>query len=256
MIDPTIERKLYWDIFITAVLLYSCTVTTVQMALFEDLSLFWKIMNYMVDFLFLIDIIVIFNTALQDEDGEIIEDRYKIASTYLKGWFLIDLIAIIPFELMFRKGESANLIRYTRIGRMYKMLKLMKLVRLMKLQKNKSFSILDSLQDFLQISQQFKWFFVFFFYFGTVTHIVSCFWIIVGNLDDSGKSWISLYGDVSRSDLYLTSFYFTITTITTVGYGDFSAKTFAEKIICIFIMITGVIAFSFAASSLTNFMQK
>lgn len=80
-------------------------------------------------------------------------------------------------------------------------------------------------------------------------------WIIAGGFDNSPRSWVALYGDVTRSDLYLTSFYFTITTITTVGYGDFSAKTFLEKIICIFIMVTGVIAFSFASGSLTNFIQ-
>lgn len=59
---------------------------------------------------------------------------------------------------------------------------------------------------------------------------------------------------MSRSDLYLTSFYFTTTTITTVGYGDFSANTFLEKIICICIMIAGVITFSLASASLTNYI--
>ena len=54
----------------------------------------------------------------------------------------------------------------------------------------------------------------------------------------------------------MTSFYFTITTITTVGYGDFSAKTMNEKIICVFIMLAGVIAFSLASGSLTNYITQ
>ena len=60
---------------------------------------------------------------------------------------------------------------------------------------------------------------------------------------------------MNRGDLYLTSFYFTITTITTVGYGDFSAKTGIEKIINIFIMLIGVIGFSYASGSFTNYIQ-
>ena len=56
--------------------------------------------------------------------------------------------------------------------------------------------------------------------------------------------------------MYLTSYYFTVTTITTVGYGDFSARTFNEKIICIFIMIAGVIAFSMASGALTNYIAQ
>lgn len=62
--------------------------------------------------------------------------------------------------------------------------------------------------------------------------------------------------DFDRSDLYLTSFYYTITTITTVGYGDFSAKTFTEKIVAIFIMLIGVIGFSYASGSFTNYIQQ
>ena len=47
--------------------------------------------------------------------------------------------------------------------------------------------------------------------------------------------------------------YFTVTTITTVGYGDISGnQTQSEKIFCIFIMVAGVIAFSFASGSLAS----
>ena len=56
----------------------------------------------------------------------------------------------------------------------------------------------------------------------------------------------------SDSDLYLIGFYFTITTITTVGYGDVSAGTFGERIFCICLMIVGVISYSFAISSFTS----
>jgi hypothetical protein len=56
--------------------------------------------------------------------------------------------------------------------------------------------------------------------------------------------------------VYLTSFYFTVTTITTVGYGDISGHTKAEKIFCILIMVIGVIAFSFASGSLASVIQN
>ena len=90
-----------------------------------------------------------------------------------------------------------------------------------------------------------------------VTHIVACSWIIFANLDpDQANSWISGYKEVNRSELYLTSFYFTVTTITTVGYGDMSASTFMEQIICIFIMLAGVIAFSLSSGALTNYISE
>jgi len=53
-------------------------------------------------------------------------------------------------------------------------------------------------------------------------------------------------------NLYIFSIYFTVTTITTVGYGDISAHTTDERIYCIFLMITGVIAFSFSSGALAS----
>ena len=69
----------------------------------------------------------------------------------MQGWFLIDLVAIIPFEAIYNNGESANLVRYTRIGRLNKMFKLMKLMRLMKLKKKNSFDLVAWLEDKLNV---------------------------------------------------------------------------------------------------------
>ena len=44
--------------------------------------------------------------------------------------------------------------------------------------------------------------------------------------------------------------------MTTVGYGDWSASSFTEKIVCIIIMFVGVIAFSFASGALANYIDK
>lgn len=54
---------------------------------------------------------------------------------------------------------------------------------------------------------------------------------------------------------YLTSFYFIITTLSTVGYGDISASNVSEKVFCIIIMCVGVTAFAAATSTLTNLLQ-
>ena len=57
---------------------------------------------YIVDIFFSIDIIINFNTAiLKDNDlFEIEDDRKKIAFTYIKSWFFIDLLSVIPFEIL------------------------------------------------------------------------------------------------------------------------------------------------------------
>ena len=57
-------------------------------------------------------------------------------------------------------------------------------------------------------------------------------------------------------DKYITSFYFTVTTITTVGYGDIMAISILEKFFTIITMIIGVISFSFASGSLASILQN
>ena len=54
---------------------------------------------------------------------------------------------------------------------------------------------------------------------------------------------------------YRTSLYFTVTTITTVGYGDILATNSIEQFFCIFIMLMGVVGFSLATSTLTNIVS-
>lgn len=69
----------------------------------------WNIALYLIDFLFFIDIIVCFNSALQDDDFKTIDDRKVIALEYISGWFLLDLFAILPLsEIMMAFSESGG----------------------------------------------------------------------------------------------------------------------------------------------------
>ena len=93
--------------------------------------------------------------------------------------------------------------------------------------------------------------------FLVIIHIVACLWIFFGYYDFIG-SWLDSddIDIMSNSELYLTSFYFTTTTITTVGYGDFSGSTIAEKIFCTFIMIIGVMSFSLSSAALVSLFSN
>jgi biopolymer transport protein ExbB/TolQ len=57
-------------------------------------------------------------------------------------------------------------------------------------------------------------------------------------------------------ELYVTSFYFTVTTIMTVGYGDITARSLAEKLLCILLMLIGVISFSFATGAISSIITN
>jgi len=71
-------------------------------------------------------------------------------------------------------------------------------------------------------------------------------------------NWIHAgeFMDISKMDLYLTSFYFTITTMTTVGYGDISGTNTGERIICCLLMIMGVLFFTYTSGAITNIITN
>nr|KAG5691560.1 hypothetical protein BaRGS_020935 [Batillaria attramentaria] len=57
------------------------------------------LVDLIVDLMFIADILINFRTTYV-ENGEVVSDKQKIAINYVKGWFLIDTIAAIPFDLL------------------------------------------------------------------------------------------------------------------------------------------------------------
>ena len=64
------------------------------------------------------------------------------------------------------------------------------------------------------------------------------------------------FEELDEFELYVTSYYFIVTTISTVGYGDIGPTNLTEKCFCIANMIVGVIAFSFATGSLASILSN
>lgn len=57
-------------------------------------------------------------------------------------------------------------------------------------------------------------------------------------------------------ELYITAFYFTVTTLVTVGYGDITPYSLEEKVLCILLMLVGVISFSFTTGALASIITS
>lgn len=84
-------------------------------------------------------------------------------------------------------------------------------------------------------------------------------WIFIGRFDEASKdTWIVQEGYLDQNDaaLYITSVYFSVTTTLTVGYGDVTACTMSEKLFCVFLMIIGVLSFSYATGALSTIIQS
>lgn len=183
LIYPEDRFKNFWDIFMTVVLLTTCITTPLDIAFNMEIptSVFDNPFAFSIDCMFLLDILIIFNTAFYTDEMDIIEDRKKIAVFYLKGWFLIDLIAIVPFDTILNASKFNSLSRVARIGRLYKLVKLTRLLRILKILKDKN-KLLKYITDFLKIGLGFErlLFFVMIFLLGM--HLSACFWLITASM--------------------------------------------------------------------------
>jgi hypothetical protein len=92
-----------WDIFVIVLSLWICFALPFEVA-FEPPgleSMLYRGMNYFFDIIFIIDILLNFRTTISDFiTGEEITDSKKIAIKYLKGRFILDVLAAIPFEMI------------------------------------------------------------------------------------------------------------------------------------------------------------
>jgi len=103
--------------------------------------------------------------------------------------------------------------------------------------------------------EKIKFFTGFFISLIFLIHTASCIWITIGYaLIDSKDGWIVVqemeYS--TAGDLYISSIYWAITTLSTVGYGDFKGYTTEEYLYTIAVEFIGIGFFGFIMGSLNK----
>lgn len=183
LIYPEDQFKNVWDLFMTVILLITCILTPLEIAFaVETDSILDNPLSFAIDLLFAMDICLIFNTAYYTEDFDLIEDRKKISCSYLKGWFMIDFLAIVPFDLIIRSSQYNGLARIARIGKLQKLFKLTRLLRVLKIVKEKN-KLLKQVTQFLNIGLGFERMFFFVMIFLLSMHLAACFWLITASIE-------------------------------------------------------------------------
>lgn len=139
------------------------------------------------DVVFIIDIILNFFSVEEDVNGEMIIDQKKIAITYIRTWFFIDLIASIPvtFIVLFVAADSESekdliSIRFLKLAKFTRMYRLLTLFKLAKLFKNHN--TLEKYVSYLNISTDAKHILSSLIRMVFLIHIVGCIFSIVAFL--------------------------------------------------------------------------
>lgn len=116
---PSNIYKIIWDIIIFIFIILSLILIPIEIGFDLNLSIGLDIINnYIIVILFVLDIIISFNTAYIDENDMYITDRKKIAIKYLKTYFIVDLLSAIPFHLFF-VGKANKMLKLTNLFKVY-----------------------------------------------------------------------------------------------------------------------------------------
>ena len=101
LIHPDGKVKMAWNGVLVLILLYTAIIMPYRLAFIDHVwfdTWFW--VELTVDALFLMDFLVNLNTAYFNIDGDLVVSRRRIFLMYLRGWMLLDLLAVIPFNLI------------------------------------------------------------------------------------------------------------------------------------------------------------
>ena len=224
---------------------------------------------YIIDLVYIIDLITGFFRAFYNFEEMLIKNNIQICINYLTGWFAFDLMEAIPFFTLLDKNmqnsrknfiesnkDINNMFDYG-LNNKYFGLTVLKIVKIFKI--FTSNRVLIAVTKFLDKSHFFyEWkglFSTLFITFSSL-HFCTCFFIFVGRNEFQGWIVQNNIQDKSFIDIYVTSLYYQMTTLTTVGYGDISPTNGLEKVYGIFILIVGTCAYSWILTYISNYIKK
>uniref|UniRef100_A0A8C1CAA3 Voltage-gated delayed rectifier potassium channel KCNH4 n=2 Tax=Cyprinus carpio TaxID=7962 RepID=A0A8C1CAA3_CYPCA len=231
----------------------------------QDLTRSTTVTDIAVEILFIIDIVFSFRTTYVSKSGQVIFDARQICIHYMTTWFIIDLVAALPFDLLYAFKVSV-----VSVVHLLKTVRLLRLLRL--LQKMDRYSQHSTVVLTLLMSM-----------FALLAHWMACIWYIIGKkevesnadtwdigwLHELGKRLESPYegvssGAVNRTlssgpslrSIYIAALYFTLSSLTSVGFGNVSANTDAEKIFSICTMLIGALMHALVFGNVTAIIQR
>jgi len=211
--------------------------------------------SFVVDVFFMLDVLISFNTGVELA-GIVSLNRFDIAREYLKSWFWIDLISGFPLDLVLEGQDTkgnAGLAKLAKTGKVIRMFKLVRLLRIARVAR-----VVSRLEYTMSTIEAVRTLWKFFAVVTVTAHLLSCTFYAIGYANNDEVSWAN--GIDSSVDTvykkYVAAFYWSIMTITTVGYGDVSCRGQAQRLFGMLAMVIGALLFGYGVSNVVNIVEE
>ncbi|XP_022525848.2 potassium voltage-gated channel subfamily H member 1b isoform X1 [Astyanax mexicanus] len=261
--------KTTWDWVILILTFYTAIMVPYNVSFkTKQNNVTWLVVDSIVDVIFLVDIVLNFHTTFVGPAGEVISDPKLIRMNYVKTWFVIDLLSCLPYDVInaFENVDEG-------ISSLFSSLKVVRLLRLGR--------VARKLDHYIEYGAAVLVLLV--CVFGLAAHWLACIWYSIGDYEviDEGSnrvrtdSWLYLLGEAvgtpyrfnasgtgrweggpSKDSVYITSLYFTMTSLTSIGFGNIAPTTDGEKIFAVAMMMIGSLLYATIFGNVTTIFQQ
>ncbi|XP_037400994.1 potassium voltage-gated channel subfamily H member 1b isoform X1 [Pygocentrus nattereri] len=261
--------KTTWDWVILILTFYTAIMVPYNVSFkTKQNNVTWLVVDSIVDVIFLVDIVLNFHTTFVGPAGEVISDPKLIRMNYVKTWFVIDLLSCLPYDVInaFENVDEG-------ISSLFSSLKVVRLLRLGR--------VARKLDHYIEYGAAVLVLLV--CVFGLAAHWLACIWYSIGDyevIDEEANmvrtdSWLYLLGEAvgtpyrfnasgtgrweggpSKDSVYITSLYFTMTSLTSIGFGNIAPTTDGEKIFAVAMMMIGSLLYATIFGNVTTIFQQ
>ncbi|XP_058496731.1 potassium voltage-gated channel subfamily H member 1b [Solea solea] len=261
--------KTTWDWVILILTFYTAIMVPYNVSFkTKQNNVTWLVVDSIVDVIFLVDIVLNFHTTFVGPAGEVISDPKLIRMNYVKTWFVIDLLSCLPYDVInaFENVDEG-------ISSLFSSLKVVRLLRLGR--------VARKLDHYIEYGAAVLVLLV--CVFGLAAHWLACIWFSIGDyevIDEDANavrmdSWLYLLGETvgtpyrfnasgsgrweggpSKDSVYITSLYFTMTSLTSIGFGNIAPNTDGEKIFAVAMMMIGSLLYATIFGNVTTIFQQ
>ncbi|KAI3362772.1 hypothetical protein L3Q82_001825 [Scortum barcoo] len=261
--------KTTWDWVILILTFYTAIMVPYNVSFkTKQNNVTWLVVDSIVDVIFLVDIVLNFHTTFVGPAGEVISDPKLIRMNYLKTWFVIDLLSCLPYDVInaFENVDEG-------ISSLFSSLKVVRLLRLGR--------VARKLDHYIEYGAAVLVLLV--CVFGLAAHWLACIWYSIGDyevIDEETNivrmdSWLYILaetvgtpyrfnasgsgkweGGPNKHSVYITSLYFTMTSLTSIGFGNIAPTTDGEKIFAVAMMMIGSLLYATIFGNVTTIFQQ
>ncbi|XP_046852786.1 potassium voltage-gated channel subfamily H member 6-like isoform X1 [Xenia sp. Carnegie-2017] len=275
--EPTIHSRIIrhdslskaiWDWIVLLLVIYTAIEVPYNVAfivpLHKKVSLkdnIWEILNLCVDILFIVDVIINFRTTyVEGRTVKVVSNPRKIACNYLRTWFFVDFVSAMPFELISLLSSQKGFVNLISLLKTARLLRLVRVARKLDRYSEYGIAVIFLLMGLFALSAH--WFACIYYVIGRNEREHHANWINVLSRGLSGTSCNTHHNitrltlNVSMTQSYLSAMYFTVSSLTSVGFGNVAANTNAEKAFAICVMLVGALMFATIFGNLTAIIQR